>query len=136
MRNKPRVEIVKSLTQKCVDNHVGMKLRLLRLSHGMSQQMLSEKIGVTFQQLQKYEKGMNRISAGRLYFLAKVLGVSVDHFFLGLPGYDVNESSSFTQMEYDLLSKKDSLNILKSINSLEDGDVKNSLKTLIKSLKS
>lgn len=64
-----------------VDGHVGQRLRLRRTLMGLSQEKLGEAIGLTFQQVQKYERGANRISAGTLYRLGQVLGVRVDYFF-------------------------------------------------------
>lgn len=67
-----------------VDRHVGARIRERRLMLGMSQQQLAEAIGVTYQQAHKYERGLNRISAGRLYGIAQVLGVPVSWFFDGI----------------------------------------------------
>ena len=64
-----------------IDVHVGARLRLRRTLLGFSQEKLGESVGITFQQLQKYERGANRISASRLFNLAQVLGVSVGFFF-------------------------------------------------------
>lgn len=73
-----------SMTATDVDAHVGRRMRLRRESIGMSQGRLGRHLGLTFSQVQKYEKGTNRIGAGRLYLLADVLGVPVDYFFEGL----------------------------------------------------
>lgn len=67
-----------------VDRHVGARMRDRRVMLGLTQQQLAELIGVTYQQAHKYEKGVNRIAAGRLYTIARVLGVEVGHFFEGL----------------------------------------------------
>jgi len=67
-----------------IDQHVGARLRLRRSLLEMSQSELGEKLGVTFQQVQKYERGTNRVGASRLYHLAKVLEVPVTYFFEGL----------------------------------------------------
>ncbi len=64
-----------------VDIHVGRKVRELRLARGLSQQELAEKIGVSFQQLQKYERASNRISCGRLWDISLALKIPVDEFF-------------------------------------------------------
>ena len=71
-----------------VDLHVGSRLRMRRQLVGMSQEKLGELLGITFQQVQKYEKGANRISASRLYFAAKILAVPVQFFFEDLPGVE------------------------------------------------
>ncbi len=67
-----------------VDAHVGRRLRQRRIALGISQEQLGEELGLTFQQIQKYEKGQNRISAGRLYKLSLILSVSVGYFFEGI----------------------------------------------------
>ena len=69
-----------------VDNTVAQRLRFRRMQVGKSQGALGNAVGVTFQQIQKYEKGTNRISAGRLQKIADVLGVPVSFFFGPLPG--------------------------------------------------
>jgi transcriptional regulator with XRE-family HTH domain len=69
-----------------IDVHVGSRIRMRRQLINMSQERLGELLGITFQQVQKYEKGANRISASRMFFAAKILGVPVQFFFEGLPG--------------------------------------------------
>ncbi len=69
-----------------VDAHVGSRIRLRRKLLGLSQQQLAEQLGLTFQQVQKYERGVNRVSASKLYETAQVLGAPVTHFFEGLDG--------------------------------------------------
>ena len=71
-----------------VDIHIGQRLRMRRKAVGLSQEQLAARVGVTFQQLQKYEKGTNRISASRLLGLARELSVPVSHFFDGLETND------------------------------------------------
>jgi transcriptional regulator with XRE-family HTH domain len=66
------------------DRHVGARIRERRIMMGLSQQQLAKMIGVTYQQAHKYERGLNRISAGRLFEIAQVLGVPVSWFFEGL----------------------------------------------------
>ena len=67
-----------------VDRHVGIKIRERRHMLGMTQQQMAELLGVTYQQAHKYERGINRITAGSLHHIAEVLGVEVDYFFKGL----------------------------------------------------
>ena len=67
-----------------VDRHVGARLRERRILLGLTQQELAELIGVTYQQAHKYEKGINRIAAGRLSVIARALGVEIDYFYDGL----------------------------------------------------
>jgi len=67
------------------DHHVGSRIREWRVMHGLSQQQLANLIGVTCQQAHKYERGLNRVSAGRLFEIAQALGAPVSWFFEGLP---------------------------------------------------
>jgi transcriptional regulator with XRE-family HTH domain len=69
-----------------IDVHVGARIRMRRQLINMSQERLGELLGITFQQVQKYEKGSNRISASRLFYASKTLGVPVQFFYDGLPG--------------------------------------------------
>ena len=77
-----------------VDRHIGSKLRERRLEIGMSQEALADLLGITFQQIQKYEKGANRVAASRLYAISKALDVSVSYFFDGLAGSAVKSKRS------------------------------------------
>jgi transcriptional regulator with XRE-family HTH domain len=72
------------LAPEKIDVHVGSKLRFIRESNGMSQTQLASTVGLTFQQIQKYEQGKNRISASKLWQFSDVLGVSPNFFFDGL----------------------------------------------------
>lgn len=67
-----------------VDIHVGERIRRLRVERGLSQPDLAERLGVRYQQFQKYESGANRISAGRLFELAQIMGVGLPWFYVGL----------------------------------------------------
>src|SRR5688572_31144920 len=77
-----------------IDAHVGTRVRLRRMLLGMSQEKLGEHLGLTFQQVQKYEKGVNRIGASRLFDLARVLGVPVQFFYDEAPSDMVETSLS------------------------------------------
>lgn len=68
-----------------LDRHIGLRLKMRRILCGLSQDDLAQKLGITFQQIQKYEKAMNRISASRLYEIAKILDVNLEYFY---EGYD------------------------------------------------
>ena len=77
-----------------IDIHVGSRVRLQRMLRGISQEKLGERLGLTFQQVQKYEKGVNRIGASRLFDLANVLGVPIQFFYDEAPS---NEARAFQQ---------------------------------------
>ena len=80
-----------------IDGQVGNRVRLRRMLIGMSQERLGELLGLTFQQVQKYEKGVNRIGAGRLFEVSRILGVPIDYFYEGaatqIAGFSENEAS-------------------------------------------
>jgi len=83
-----------------VDSHVGSRVRLRRLELGLSQEKLAEQLGITFQQVQKYERGTNRIGASRLHQIALVLQTPITYFFEGAsetPGNGVQETSPLSQ---------------------------------------
>jgi transcriptional regulator with XRE-family HTH domain len=88
-------------TPNPTDVHVGGRVRMRRLMLGMSQSKLAEALGITFQQVQKNEKGTNRIGPSRLQQISEILGVSVPFFFEGLPGHSSGDprgpSADFTQ---------------------------------------
>ena len=87
-----------------IDVHVGNRIRMRRQFTGMSQEKLGELLGITFQQVQKYEKGSNRISASRLYLTAKVLGVPVQFFFDDVPGIENRDGFGEAREEDTVLS--------------------------------
>jgi transcriptional regulator with XRE-family HTH domain len=89
-----------------IDVHVGMRIRQRRWMVGMTQQQLAEKVGIKFQQVQKYETGANRVSASRLWRIANAMEVSVGHFFEGIEqgddtadGAEADEVSQLNQRE-------------------------------------
>jgi transcriptional regulator with XRE-family HTH domain len=69
-----------------IDDHVGSRIRERRIMLGLTQQQLAEMIGVTFQQAHKYERGINRVSAGRLFEMARALSAPITYFFEGIAG--------------------------------------------------
>ena len=79
------------------DMHVGSRIRLRRNMLGMSQEKLGESLGITFQQIQKYEKGTNRVGASRLQAIANILGVPVAFFFEDLPGHETAGNRGFAE---------------------------------------
>jgi transcriptional regulator with XRE-family HTH domain len=85
-----------------IDRHVGARVRERRIMLGFTQQQLADLIGVTYQQAHKYERGINRISAGRLFEIAHVLSVPVNHFFDGLEGEETRAISPRERMCLEL----------------------------------
>jgi transcriptional regulator with XRE-family HTH domain len=78
-----------------IDVHVGARIRQRRVALGMSQEKLGGALNLTFQQIQKYERGANRVGASRLYDLCRVFDVTADYFFEGLPDFDAIEAEGF-----------------------------------------
>jgi transcriptional regulator with XRE-family HTH domain len=83
-------------TPNPIDKHVGSRVRMRRMMISMSQEKLGERLGITFQQVQKYEKGTNRIGASRLQQIATILGVPVSFFFEGAPQGDADGNGGFS----------------------------------------
>lgn len=78
-------ETTEGRRSNAVDAHVGGRVRMRRKLLGVSQDQLADSLGLTFQQVQKYERGANRVSASKLFQIAEILGVNVSYFFDGLP---------------------------------------------------
>ena len=102
-----------------VDVHVGKRIRHRRWMNGVTQQQLAEKVGIKFQQIQKYETGMNRVSASRLWDIAAVLTVDVSFFFEGLDdakAADMNDND----LPSDILTDKEALELLRSYYAIPE----------------
>ncbi|MEM1273248.1 MAG: helix-turn-helix transcriptional regulator [Pseudomonadota bacterium] len=93
-----------------VDIHVGKRVRHRRWMVGMTQQQLASKVGIKFQQIQKYETGMNRISASRLWDIASALQVDIGYFFDGMG--DVSPVASLN-IPADMLGEREALDLLR-----------------------
>ena len=100
-----------------VDVHVGKRIRHRRWTLGTTQQQLAERVGIKFQQVQKYETGMNRVSASRLWDIASALSVPVAFFFEGLDGTDVEGG---LQRPADILSDREALELLRSYYAIPE----------------
>ena len=113
-----------------VDRHVGSRVRMRRVLLGMSQEKLGEALSLTFQQVQKYEKGTNRIGASRLSQISKTLGVQVAFFFEGAPadssfddttslmiGFAEGEQASYIS---DIMSTPDGLQLARAFSRIKD----------------
>lgn len=105
-----------------IDVHVGSRIRMRRQLISMSQEKLGELLGITFQQVQKYEKGSNRISASRLFYAAKILGVPVQAFFEDLPGTEGDTGFSETNGESSVMSSMMNADGIKLAKAFRDAD--------------
>ncbi|MBL4874925.1 MAG: helix-turn-helix transcriptional regulator [Cohaesibacteraceae bacterium] len=115
-----------------VDRHVGLKLREARISQGLSQTALAEKIGISFQQVQKYESGANRISASRLYDVSRVLKADIRYFFDEIVADEDGNgvSSPYTNKNIGV----EDLKIVDLLSRVEDRGIKQQIYQLLKTL--
>lgn len=122
-----------------IDIHVGSRIRLRRTMLGMSQEKLGEALGITFQQVQKYEKGTNRVGASRLQNIAAILGVPVSFFFEDAPGENggtsatgMSENSSAYVVNF--LSSSEGLQLNRAFVKISDPRVRRRIIDLVKAL--
>jgi len=101
-----------------VDQHVGKRIRHRRWLVGMTQQQLADQVGIKFQQIQKYETGANRVSASRLWDIAKSLQVDISFFFEGIEGDEVQVELGVAPS--DVLSDKEALELLRSYYAIPE----------------
>ncbi len=123
-----------------IDVHVGSRVRLRRMMLGMSQEKLGESLGITFQQIQKYEKGTNRIGASRLQHIARVLTMPVSYFFEGAPGMaaaslspDLNEPPA-TNHVVDFLSTNEGIQLNKAFVRIKDPKLRRRVIDLVRTM--
>lgn len=122
-----------------VDAHVGSRVRLRRMLVGLSQEKLGARMGLTFQQIQKYEKGVNRIGASRLFQLAQILEVPVQFFFEGASLSDAPARQGFAESGsesflYEFLNTRDGLELNRAFVKISDAQVRRSVVELVRSL--
>ena len=125
-----------------VDIHVGARVRLRRTLLGMSQEKLGEAIGLTFQQVQKYERGANRVGASRLYDLSRVLEVPVSFFFDDMPdeisSKSVHErremSESPDPFDNDPMNRRETLELVRAYYRITDPNQRKKVFELVKSM--
>ncbi len=134
-----------------IDVHVGARIRQRRTSLGMSQEKLGDALNLTFQQIQKYERGTNRVGASRLYDLCRVFDVTADFFFEGLPNFEPAQgfiqsaptswydTASFAEKQAPFGSDEPSINretaeLVRAYTKISDPRVRERILDLVKSL--
>lgn len=134
-----------------IDVHVGARIRQRRVAMGMSQEKLGGALNLTFQQIQKYERGANRVGASRLYDLCRVFDVTADYFFEGLPDFDAIEAAgfldhgvgsgvhAFAESQARLTPERDAMpadtaELLRHFSRVTDPNVRQRILDLVKSL--
>ena len=110
-----------------VDIHVGQTIRAHRLAAGLAQTDLAQKLGISFQQLQKYEKGMNRVGAGRLSRIARVLNIPVTKFFES----ETDMPSSQPTFPFRFISDRHALRLMRAYSEIDNRDVRHILADLV-----
>ena len=119
-----------------VDAHVGSRVRLRRMLLGMSQERLGESMGLTFQQVQKYEKGVNRIGASRLYQIARILDVPVQFFFEEAPHIgDGSPARGMAEADSEaFINSREGLELNRAFVKIADAKVRKSVVDLVRAL--
>ena len=127
-----------------IDLYLGKRLRIARITRNLSQHDLAKTVGITFQQIQKYEKGLNRISASRLYKFIKILGVTFEFFFDGVDSLlnqeDEGEASSMSLHEGEAdgvvidWDSKETIVLLRSYYSIKNNSARDKILDLVKIL--
>lgn len=119
-----------------VDAHIGSRIKLRRVMLGMSQELLGSKVGLTFQQIQKYEKGVNRVSASRLYQFSIVLGVPIQFFYDEMPPsvtrdgpYTLGEEEGTRLSEF--LRSREGIEASMALSKISNKDVRRALVELM-----
>ncbi len=122
-----------------IDIHVGSRIRLRRTMLGMSQEKLGEQLGITFQQIQKYEKGTNRVGASRLQNISGILNVPVSFFFEDAPGDGGNAQPGMAEAAssnyvVDFLSSSEGLQLNRAFVKIADPKVRRKIVDLVKAI--
>ncbi len=113
-----------------VDEYVGRRTRQRRLELGLSQDQLAKVLGITFQQIQKYENGTDRVSAGRLYNMARHLGVTPDYFFEGVELPAASQPTQEMAVRHDMQV----IALVRSFIQISDADTRSNVTSLVNSI--
>jgi transcriptional regulator with XRE-family HTH domain len=138
-RGSRKVKGRRTLSEVQIDKHVGYRVRTRRTLLGLNQSQLGEACGITFQQLQKYESGANRISASRLYQISKILDVPVSDFYEDIPG-ELGQSAppetppTGDEAEPDTMHKRETLELVRAYYRIENADLRGRLRNTIRAI--
>lgn len=124
-----------------VDVYVGRRLRLKRTILGMSQEAVGKEIGVTFQQIQKYERGINRMGASRLYDFSRALGVSIAYFFEGYGDYKTSDAEMLALsepegggFEHEKVNNRETIEVMRAYYRVKNPALRKRIVDLIKAM--
>ena len=115
-----------------VDMLVGRNIKLHRLGKSMSQEELAHKLGLTFQQLQKYERGINRVGGGRLFRISTILGIEISAFFEGAERSDKAPVSSFSPLS--LIADPQPFRLVQAFSRISDPEMRRTLVNLVEKI--
>jgi transcriptional regulator with XRE-family HTH domain len=116
------------------DKHVGNRVRMCRVMKNMTQQRVAELVGLTFQQVQKYEKGINRISAGRLQHLSQIFQVPVPFFFADGLDITIKKPEPISDYVHDFLATRDGIELAKEFSRIQDRNVRRAIVGLVEQI--
>jgi transcriptional regulator with XRE-family HTH domain len=123
-----------------IDKHVGARIRMRRMMLGISQTTLGDAVNVTFQQVQKYEKGRNRVSASRMQQFAKILRVPVSFFFEGAPAANVigiksgEAAAGIPAYVREFIATRDGIKIIKAFSQIRNQKLRRAVVTLVEQI--
>lgn len=116
-------------TPQEADKHIGHRLHVRRKLMGVSQDQLAKRVGLTFQQIQKYERGTNRISAGRLFYFSKILGVPITYFY---DGFEDDTQQSFEGLPHSVYESDEAIAVLEAFFAIEPKEMREATLRLVK----
>lgn len=126
------------MSKQSIDENVGKRLRLRRTMMGLSQEAVAKAVGITFQQVQKYEKGSNAMNARRLYEFAQFMNVPVAYFFEGLEGEGAGakgfSETSAESFEHNNVSDRESLEMMKAFKRITEQPVRKRIADLVRAI--
>mgnify|MGYP005848859081 CR=1 FL=1 len=123
-----------SLHPDPIDKTVGANIRKLRTLNSISQEKMADELGITFQQVQKYENGSNRVGASRLFNIAGILNVSVDQLYEGVKCSDqLKAAEEKSKFDDDIFNKRETINLIRNYYAIEDEKVRKKIQDMIKS---
>lgn len=141
-KKKPKAAVVEEGLPDPIDVHVGRRMRQRRILVGMSQEKLGESVDLTFQQIQKYERGTNRMGSSRLFRFAQVLGVPVSYFYEDMatatrqPGFSESKQDALQDdiLQDNLLHQRETLDLVRAYYNIADAKQRRLILELMKSL--
>lgn len=114
-----------------IDKYVGQRLKLRRTLLSLSQEQLASRANITFQQIQKYERGFNRISAGRLFEFASILSVPISYFYDGYPNTEQTKGTQEPTIQDGLLNTPEIIKLVKAYNEIKDQSIKKKMLSML-----